>query len=108
MDDLDRIELSEETKALLREKQTELVKIIDALSKLENSKEWGILKDLIFDKALAGIERQILNIALAKDIDVNALYKLQGEWAWSKHYNDLRQFGEVLKKQLEDIKSKLK
>jgi len=104
----DEVIIPEEVKVMLRERQTELVKLIEALSKLENSKEWETLKNLVFDKSLANIEKQILNTALAKKIDTDALYKLQGEWAWAKQYNDVGRFGGALKEQLVEIKRKLK
>lgn len=93
---------------LLRERQTELINIIEAFDKLEQSKEWQTIKDLIFNKSLSAIERQIQNEALAPEIDTNKLYKLQGEWVWSKQYADTNRFISTLRKQLEDIKLKLK
>ena len=99
---------NDEIKKLLREKQTELINIISALDKLEQSKEWQTIKELVFNKSLLAIERQIQNEALAIKIDTDKLYKLQGEWAWSKQYVDTARFISTLKKQLEDIKLKLK
>lgn len=108
MDDLDKIELTEEVKVILRERQTELVKITEALGRLENSKEWETLKELVFNRSLVGIERQLLNETLATKIDTDKLYRLQGEWAWAKQYNDTKKFADTLKQQLESIKQKLK
>lgn len=105
MEDLD---LTEEIKAELRKRQTDLIKIVDALAKLEETKEWDTLKELIFDKSLQAIERQLLSEALSQKIDINKLYKLQGEWVWAKQYSDIERFADTLKKQLEDIKKKLK
>ena len=104
----DDIKLTDEVKVLLGEKQTELIKIIEALAKLDKSKEWATLKELVFDKSLEGIERQILNEAASPKINTDKLYRLQGEWAWAKQYNDVNKFGEALKKQLSDIKERLK
>lgn len=108
MEDLDKIVLTDEIKVQLRERQTELVKIIEALAKLEGSKEWGTLKDLVYSKSLVAIERQMLNENMAQTINTDKLYRLQGEWAWAKQFNDTNRFVETLKKQLEDIKQKLK
>lgn len=105
---MDEIEITEEAKVLMREKQAELVKVIEAFAKLENSEEWGTLKELVFNNTVTSIERQILNKALASQIDVNELYKLQGEWVWAKQYADVSRFTENLKKQIENIKNKLK
>lgn len=105
---MDEFETSEEAKVKLRQKQTELANLIEALVKLEESKEWNTVKELVFDKSLVAIERQILNESLAKEINTNKLYKLQGEWAWSKQYSDTPRFISTLKKQLEDINKQLK
>lgn len=101
-------ELDSKTKILFEEKQAELIKIIDVLAKLDGSKEWETLKESIFKKSLEGIERQIMNEALAAKIDSDKIYRLQGELAWARQYNDIGKLGESLKKQLEEIKRKLK
>ena len=108
MDELDKIEMTEEVKVILRQEQARLIKLIDALVKLEKSQEWAVLKELVFDKSLEAIQRQITSEALAVTIDINKLYKLQGEWAWAKQYSDTNRFVDTLKKQLEDIKKRLK
>lgn len=104
---MDEFETTEEQKVLLREKQTELIQIIESFEKLEKSKEWETVKELVFEKSLLSIERQIMNEALAKEINISKLYKLQGEWVWAKQYNDVNRFTESLKKQLADIKKRL-
>lgn|SRR3990167_1429082 len=105
---MDELELTEEVKTHLRQRQGELLKIVEAYEKLEASKEWTTLKELLFSKSLAAIERQLLNETLANDIKTDKLYRLQGEWSWAKQYNDSSRFVEMLKKQLEDINKKLK
>ena len=107
MDELDKIELTEEIKLKLREEQTRLIKIIEAFAKLEESKEWRVVKELVFEKSLNAIERQIMNECLVPIIVTDKLYRLQGEWAWAKQYNEIGRFVENLKKQLEAIKKRL-
>lgn len=106
--DFDKLELTEEVKVKLREEETRLTKIIEALVSLDKSKEWSTLKELVYDVSVLSVERQILNICLNKEIDLNALYKLQGEWAWAKQHSDTNRFITTLKQQLEGIKNKLK
>ena len=101
-------ELTEEIKTQLREKQNELISIIEALTRLDTNPDWQTLKELVFDRALDSIERQIRNEALNQTIDTSKIYKLQGEWAWAKQNVDSNRFISTLKTQLEDIKSKLK
>jgi len=100
--------VSEEVKTQLREKQNELISIIEALTRLDTNPDWQTLKELVFDRALDSIERQIRNEALNQTIDTSKIYKLQGEWAWAKQNVDSDRFISTLKIQLEDIKQKLK
>lgn len=101
-------ELTEERRAQLRETQTQLLRQLDALAKLDEREEWQTLKELVFNKSVASIERQQLLEAQAKEISLPKLYKLQGEWEWAKRYSDVDRFADSLKKQLKEIKSLLK
>lgn len=101
-------ENTEAVKILLRDEQNKLIRLIEALEKLESNKEWKVVRELVFDKSVTAIERQMQNEALNKEINTNALYKLQGEWVWAKQYSDVDRFVSTLKKQLEDIKNRLK
>lgn len=107
MDELDKIVLTDENKALLIKEQNRLIKIIEALSKLDKSKEWETLKEEVYAKSLVAIERQMLNESLSPAINTDKLYKLQGEWVWAKQFTDVDRYVDTLKRQLEQIKKKL-
>lgn len=94
-------------KDLLEQRRIELVKTLEAFNTLDKSKEWQTVKELVFDRSLASIERQVLTEALAKEIDVNKLYKLQGEHSWAKQYSDTDKFITLLTRELEEIKKRL-
>lgn len=89
------------------EKREELVKIIEALQGLEKSEEWATLRELVFDKELDSIERQLLNASKEMPLDTAKLYKLQGELFQARKY-ELNSFIENLKKQLENINKQIK
>ncbi len=101
-------ELTEERKALLRERQAELMRLLDALTKLDKSEEWHILKELVFDKSVTSIEKTMINETQRPEINTNKLYKLQGELDWARKYSDINRFADTLKKQLQEIKDLLK
>lgn len=101
-------ESDEKIQERYQEEYSRLVKIVSAFESLSEIKEWKILQEEVFNKSLAGIERLLLSETLSPDIDINKLYKLQGEWVWSKQYSDINRFIDSLKKQLSNIKSKLK
>lgn len=98
---------SEDSKALLRERQTDLIQIIEAFASLEKNEAWTVIKNLVYDKSLASIERQILIQSLTQEVSIEKIYKLQGEWAWAKQFSNPIQFVDLLKKQLTEIKKKL-
>jgi hypothetical protein len=100
-------ELTEEQKTNLRKTQADLMRLLEALSKLDKSEEWNVLKELVFDKSVASIERQLLSESLNETIETNKLYKLQGELAWAKRYSDVNRLADTLKTQLKDIKNRL-
>jgi hypothetical protein len=92
----------------LREEEGRLIKILESIDGLEENKDWKTLKELVFDKSLESIERQIKVESLSLEINIPKLYKLQGEWAWCKQFCDTKQFVEQLKTNLEGIKKKLR
>lgn len=92
---------------LLRQEQTRLIKIVEAFDTIGKSKEWEVLKELVFSKSLESIERQMRNECLNQTLDTSKLYRLQGEWAWAKQFCDTDRFTENIKKTLEEIKKKL-
>lgn len=100
--------VSEEAKALLREEQSKLVKLVEAFAGLSQTTEWGIIKELVFDKALNAIERQLLEEAQASTLSPEKIYRLQGKREWAKQYCDVERYVENLKRQLEEIKRKLR
>ncbi len=77
------------------------------MSKLNESKEWHVLKELVFDKSIEAIERQLLSESTKQEIEIKNLYRLQGELAWCKQYSDTGRFVETLKAQLQGIKNRL-
>lgn len=89
-------------------RQQELQAIIKAFDALEKSREWQIVKEKVYRPSLQSIERQMLLASREKEIDLNKIYHLQGELAWASKYTDTDKYIEYLKKELENINSKLK
>lgn len=100
-------EQSEEGKNKLIEKQAELTKILDAFDSLDKTKEWKVLRELLFSPSLEAIERQMRNEVLSPEINTDKLYRLQGEWAWAKQYTDIPGFIKTIQQQLLGIKKNI-
>ena len=92
---------------VLRERQTELIKIVESIDEVLRTKGWQTLKELEFDKRVSSIERQLLAEAKMDEVEPKKQYRLQGELIWARRYSDLKSYGEMLKKELESIKKKL-
>lgn len=94
-------------KIKLEERHSELVRIIESFEKLELSKEWATLKELVFDKEIISIERQLYLASLDTPLDTSILYTLQGRHIQAKRF-EIYPYIETLKKELENINKKLK
>lgn len=96
-----------ENTELYRERHAELIKIVEAFASLEKSKEWEVLKELVFDKELERIENRIKSESLASEIDTIKLYRLQGRREFAKQFCDVKRYVDFLVKQLEELKKHL-
>jgi hypothetical protein len=92
---------------LLRQRQVELTKIIEALDELVQSKSWQTLIELVFNKEEERLERLLLSEAKNNPVDVVKCYLIQGELKPTKRFNDLIGYASLLKKELEGINLKL-
>lgn len=94
-------------KSFLRERQTQLVKIIEAIEAVNKTSEWQILNELIWKDGLQTLEKRLSNEALKKELDNPEIYRLQGQIAWAKRYSDLNKLVEAYKVELNNITKKL-
>jgi hypothetical protein len=91
----------------LAEREAELVKIIEALGQVAVSDDWRVLKELIFDKVVESLDRQVSVESKSNEIDVNHLYRLQGQLSWAKKYANLDELKDAFKVELKNIRNKI-
>lgn len=101
-------ELSDNSKEALRIRQGELISILESFAKLGRTEEWATIKELVFDRSLASIERMLFQESVRMEIKPDEIYRLQGERNWAKRYSDTERFMEAHKRELEKIKQLLK
>lgn len=92
----------------LRDRQRDLIEIIEAIDEVLKTKGWQTLKTLVFDEDVERLERQLLSEAKKTGVDIVKIYVLQGELAQSKRRNDLKSYAEMLRKELQGIKDNQK
>lgn len=98
--------ITEQVQTQYQQRYNELVKVIESFEKLDKTREWATLKELVFDKELISIDRQLLLASMEFPLDTAKLYKLQGERKQIMKY-DIDSYIKTLKKQLADIKLKI-
>lgn len=98
----------ESDQSSLLERRGELVRIVEALRRVADSKDWEVLTELVFNGVVETLERQLKNEAQNSTIVTAELYRLQGQLVWARKYADLDKLAEFFKKQIEGIQTKLK
>lgn len=91
-----------------RQREGELVTLVEAIGKVSQSDEWKVLKTHIFDGIVETIERKIDTESMKPEIDTAELYRLQGQLAWARKYADFDKLKEVFKVELDGLKKQLK
>jgi len=98
---------TKDSKELFRLEESRLVRIIENLQAVQSSKEWGILRDEIFDGVVNSLEREIKNEAKSENPNPQKLTRLSGKLEWAEKYSDLSKLEHVYKSNLKNIRIKL-
>lgn len=91
----------------LREREGELIKIIEAIGEIEESTAWGTLKNTVFDGVVQTLERQLKTEASKDEPMQMALAKINGQLVWARKYSDLKELSQVFRLELTNIRQQL-
>jgi hypothetical protein len=91
----------------LREREGELIKIIEALNEIEESKPWSTLKNTVFDGVVETLERQLKVEASKDDPNTLVLSKINGQLVWARKYANLKDLSNVFRTELTNIRKQL-
>lgn len=97
----------EEQVPRLRQREGELVTIIDALKSVESSKDWSTLKTEVFDGIVGTLERKLSQEVLKKPLNEAGIYDLQGQLAWARKYANLDSLAQAYRTELTSIRLQL-
>lgn len=92
---------------VLRERESELVKIIDSLNKVATSDEWSSLTNLVFNGVVEKLERDLLGEAKKDDPDKQKLASLNGQFVWARKYANLNGLANFYRNELKNLREKL-
>lgn len=87
----------------LGEAEARLIRIIEAVSKVISSDEWSTLKNLVFDRRVENLEKQLLTESEKLIINDSELYRLQGRLFEARKY-DLHKLNESFRLELVNIR----
>lgn len=108
---LDSVSLENEQprdiKPELRQKEERLVKIIEAIQGIEQSKDWSTLKTEMFDELPKQIRKEMLSEARKENPDTHKLNRLSGELKWAEKFADLSKFEASQRVELSRIRTML-
>lgn len=84
-----------------------LVRLIEALGRIERSEDWSTLTSEVFDGVLESLEGRLSAEANKPLVDLPAIYRLQGQIQWAKKYADLAVLTNSYRLELQGIRKQL-
>lgn len=92
---------------VFRQKESELVAIIEALQKVSESPEWLLLKDKIFDGVVQNLKNRRDTEVEKKPLNGPVIHSLNGQLEWAKKYSDLSSLVSIYKQELINVRNRL-
>lgn len=91
----------------LIEREARLIKIIEAIQKVERTQEWSTLKTEVFDGIVNVLEKEIKDEAKKENPDTMKLNRLAGQLKWAEKYSDLTKLEHVFRQELNGLRKTL-
>lgn len=91
----------------LRARETELIQIIEAITKIAESAEWLVLKEKIFDGVVDSLKKLRDVEVEKKPLNGPMIHSINGQLAWAKRYADFIKLADIYKLELINTRKKL-
>jgi hypothetical protein len=108
---VEKVSLSQDTKVdrapILRQREGELITILDSLKAIQASKEWSSLKNLIFDELAKSLSKELRSEARADNPNVLKLRFIAGQIKWAEKYADLKKLEDTYRLELTNVRIQL-
>ena len=92
---------------LLQEREAKLVKTIDAIQGIVSTREWGTLKEEVFDGLTEALNGDIQREARKDSPDTLKLNRLAGQLKWAEKYSNLSKLEFIFRTELNNIRKQL-
>jgi hypothetical protein len=92
---------------ILRQKEGELVAIIEAVNRIADNSDWLILRKHIFDDLVGSLERRLATEAGKSELNQPEIHRLQGQLIWARKYSDFNKLADVFRSELKNVKQML-
>ena len=105
---LDALSLTSEDRiGPLKEREAHLVKVLEAIKGVVETREWSSLKTLIFDSRLEETRKAIFLEARKETPNLQILAKLNGKYEEVRKYANLHEFAKTLEQELTSLRLKI-
>lgn len=91
---------------LLKEREGKLVKILEAIRAVKETKCWSTLKVEIFDGLSSKLERELRDEARKVTPDPNKLNRIAGQLEWAERFSDLNKLDQRFQVELQGIRQR--
>ena len=93
--------------SFLQEKQGELVRLVEAINRVEANEDWRKLKELFLNEIADKLERQLKDEAKKDEVSLPKIYRLQGQIEWAKKYTNLKKISDDKRLEIENLKKQI-
>lgn len=90
-----------------KERESELIIIIEAIREIEKSSAWSTLKTKLFETLVISLERDLTSEAKKDAPDTLKLARISGQLKWAEKYADLSKLENSYRLELTNIRRKL-
>lgn len=96
-----------DNKPVLRARETELLKILEAIKNLSVNKDWLTLKELVFDGVGEALKKQRDIEVERKPLNGPLIHSINGQIAWAKKYSNISNLASIYKLELDNVRKSL-
>lgn len=95
---------SDELATKYKEREAQVIKILEAIAELKKSNAWNTLQELLFSDLASNLEKELAREAEKANPSTLQLNRITGQLTWARRYADLSALEETHKKELQGLR----